>query len=220
MLYFLWIIQEVDEEKEHLPATNIDDVTITFDDHEVDKPANEAPFDHPLSTTSPLQKENNSKKNLVSGNTTSAGNLSTAVSKSGSVDTATNTAHETGQNNGRVEGRDPQKEDLDSHFQNMFLERMANNTRPANKPTRSGGSFRQQSQQKFYPPPMMDKTKNGLNNNNNTATEVPPPSTSTPAVVGRGNSFRDGQLRRFVAPPNSPVVGADDDDKERCCVIL
>lgn len=50
-----------------------------------------------------------------------------------------------------------------------------------------------------------DKTKNGHNNNN----------TST----GYSFSTSDGQLRRFVAPTHSRVVG-EEEDKERCCVIL
>lgn len=51
-----------------------------------------------------------------------------------------------------------------------------------------------------------DKTKNGHNNNNTT-------------VQGYASSPNDGQLRRFVAPTHSRVVG-EEEDKERCCVIL
>ena len=58
-------------------------------------------------------------------------------------------------------------------------------------------------QQNSVPPG--DKAKNGHNNNNNNAMQF---------------SATDGQLRRFVAPSHSPVVGGDDDEKQNCCVIL
>lgn len=82
---------------------------------------------------------------------------------------------------------------LDTQVQNMFLEsvqapRRSNNTSAVGKAM-----------------PGEDKTKNGHNNNN-------APSQ------GYTYSTADGQLRRYVAPNNAPVVG--EEEKQKCCVIL
>lgn len=290
---FLFPSQEVDEDKEHLPATNIDDVTITFDDNDLN-PSHQPRADsqHTNNSNSSTNNKNSSSNPYYPDNQrrplpaqrtsldkpTPPGilsNSSAAVPKSISAAAAVSMARAQAnpQNNGRPdEKKDPTKEDLDADFQNMFLERVDNKTRKVSQKSRPSGSFRQNNQppQKFYQPPMMaaDKSRNGVNNvnNNNSSISNTNPSltststtnngpnknstntammtssssnsnnpninnnnnnfgvssqTSVAVISPRGNaSFRDGQLRRFVAPPNAPVVGSDDDEKTKCCVIL
>ncbi|KAK7114150.1 protein phosphatase 1 regulatory subunit 16A-like isoform X1 [Littorina saxatilis] len=83
---------------------------------------------------------------------------------------------------------------LDQAVQNMFLDSVSGGRQQ--RPNPSGGGSPVQGRAP------VDKAKNGHNNNNNAVHYNP----------------ADGQLRRYVAPTNAPVVG--DDDKQNCCVIL
>lgn len=85
---------------------------------------------------------------------------------------------------------------VDAAVQNMFLESVQ-----SGRQQWSGNSSSAQHGNSVPVGPR-DKAKNGHNNNNNAVSY----------------SAGDGQLRRFVAPNHSPVVG--DDEKQDCCVIL
>lgn len=86
---------------------------------------------------------------------------------------------------------------LDAAVQNMFLE-------AAHGPRQAPPQRQPTIPHPYHPPQPQDKGKNGHNNNNNSAMHY---------------SAQDGQLRRFVAPTNAPVVGGDDKNNS-CCVIL
>ena len=118
----------------------------------------------------------------------------------------------------------------DAHFQSMFLESVPNLNRGLRGASTNSNSG---NQLQFYPPPMMEKAKNGQYNNNNYSSSVgtTTPSANSglggvqavpvgPTANGPRTSFREGQLRRFVAPSGDPAVGSDEDGKQRCCVIL
>lgn len=85
---------------------------------------------------------------------------------------------------------------VDAAVQNMFLESVQSGRQQRSNNSSSA------VQGNSMPMGPRDKAKNGHNNNNNAVSY----------------SASDGQLRRFVAPNHSPVVG--DDEKPNCCVIL
>ncbi|XP_059176383.1 protein phosphatase 1 regulatory subunit 16A-like isoform X2 [Physella acuta] len=195
------------EERETLPASNIDDIAVSIDDHD----NIEQPSPAPRHRSDPRMNPGNSlgrtsADKLPGGNNaakpTAAGRSPPSVSYSNDMRRQYSDVREPVQ-------MDPQKEALEAQLQSMFL---------ASVPNRQARSTSVTSvtppQLQFYPPPMMEKAKNGHNNNNNTALSTAS-TNSTPQ-----SSFRDGQLRRFVAPTNAPIVGGDEDEKQKCCVIL
>ncbi|RUS77342.1 hypothetical protein EGW08_014896 [Elysia chlorotica] len=236
------------EEKENLPATNIDDVTISFDDLD-STTANDFNNHHALTLPSTQhsnqqqrseqnQSLHNDKNGTRSSNTMSSKSTKPSVTPRSSLSSTNQPAsHKEGsQQPGGIlkssvetslapEGR-ASSNPTDAHFQSMFLESVPNlnrNSRGASTNSNNGNQLH------FYPPPMMEKTRNGQFNNNNYSNNVGTTTSSAnsgPTVPvssvsnGPRSSFREGQLRRFVAPSGDPAVGSDDDEKQRCCVIL
>ncbi|XP_013085828.2 protein phosphatase 1 regulatory subunit 16A-like isoform X2 [Biomphalaria glabrata] len=177
------------------PTSNIDDVTLTFDDHDNKRPK---PSPAPRNRSDQNVRISNSA-NRTSIDKLPGGNTSPAVAQRGSRSLPLNDPKRPP----REPEKDPKKDALEAHLQSMFLESIPNRQN-------------RQPQLHFYPPPMMDKAKNGHNNNNN----------ATGAGLGHQpanapqSSFREGQIHRFVAPTNAPIVGGEEDEKHKCCTIL
>ncbi|GFO46756.1 protein phosphatase 1 regulatory subunit 16a, partial [Plakobranchus ocellatus] len=234
------------EEKEHLPATNIDDVTITFDDAENSAATNGFKSHHTPPSSPPQPNQQRSEQNRDYPTTNG-----TQTSSSQSKPTVTPRGQSSMKQQTPVPApRDKKPEGIlissgtsypapsttaaspvnatDAHFQSMFLDSVPNLKRGASTNSNSDNQLH------FYRPPMMEKAKNGQFNNNNYSNNAAAtvPATTTPgrggtqtgpmgpAMNGPRSSFREGQLRRFVAPSGDPAVGAEDDEKHKCCVIL
>lgn len=234
----MFFLKVLDEEKENLPATNLDDVTISFDD--ADKPSlpvTPATPSIPATYRSDQDsvKVSNSKTTIPSShvpddNRNSKQTASNTNSKGASMQIKSPTAGPQGPVSNDITkqhsvvkeseppNKDQKKDNSDDHFQKMFLERVPQfNNRSSRASVISNSSTNQQLH--IYPPPMMAKAMNGLNNNSPSIIS----STHAKPVLNANiphSSFREGQLRRFVAPASAPAVGADDPDKQRCCVIL
>ena len=255
------VFQVLHEEKENIPATNIDDVTISFDDMDTipantnnhrtaSSPSSSPPQSHQqqrrsdqnrgayLNTNGTQSPNSNSPKQAKP---TAAPRSSSSASTKQEQPTAAPRQQQQPHKPQQPEGILKPSHDLpptttaasnptDAHFQSMFLESVPNlnrATRGASTNSNSGGQLQ------FYPPPMMEKAKNGQLNNNIYANSsvLPAPVTATgrasvqpgsvaPVSNGPRTSFRDGQLRRFVAPSGDPAVGAEENEKQRCCIIL
>ncbi|GFS06607.1 protein phosphatase 1 regulatory subunit 16A [Elysia marginata] len=251
------------EEKENLPATNIDDVTISFDDMDTittSSTLNDVNNHHSSSSSAPQsnqqrRSDQNHDSYANTNSTHSPNNSNSSSSNKPQVAPRSSTSKQQPPMPApRQQQQQPQQPEgilkpsqnqsaistapvnpTDAHFQSMFLESVPNlnrGSRGASTNSNSGGGG---NQLHFYPPPMMEKAKNGQFNNNNysnnSAVSATTPSNSGghggvqavpagPVANGPRSSFREGQLRRFVAPSGDPAVGADEDEKQRCCVIL
>ena len=223
----------MDEEKENLPATNIDDVTLSFDNVAVDNHKS-SPTLNNRSDDKHLRSDQNSPRTSQHNNShRSNGNTSApvaaprpSINQGRGPQTGASSHGDIRNNRNDAPEKDPRRDAVESQLQNMFLD-----TVPGNR-ARQGNGPSPPSQQRFYPPPMMERAKNGHNNNNNnnvnSTSLAPPPATPTPVAPSTNNqsntnprsSFRDTPRKRFVAPPHSAIVGGEDDEKEACCVIL
>lgn len=247
------------EEKENLPATNIDDVTISFDDMD-NITVSATPNDNhdqlsnastPLHTNQPKRSDQNHNSFANTNSAQPSPTNSSKPNKPAIAPRSSATKQQTPmpaprqQQLQQPEGILKTRSNLpspsvlatsaanstDAHFQSMFLESVPNLNRSSRGSSTNSNSG---NQLHFYPPPMMEKAKNGqFNNNNNynnsgsatTSTHGGRPSTQAvpaggPVTNGPYNSFREGQLRRFVAPSGDPAVGSDENEKQRCCAIL
>ncbi|CAL1527636.1 unnamed protein product [Lymnaea stagnalis] len=193
------------EERETLPASNIDDINLSFDVHDSNKSAPQQSSPKPTNksdqNTAPANTEHRLSADRLPG-----GNIKPATQK-GLVNPRMSPpppSFSEGNDLKRPQNN-PQNDALQEQLQSMFL---------ASVPNRQNRSPSVNSSQlHFYPPPMMEKAKNGHNINNN--------STAHNAQGGTPQgSIREGQLRRFVAPTSAPIVGGDEDEKQKCCVIL
>ncbi|CAG5135918.1 unnamed protein product [Candidula unifasciata] len=222
------------EEKENLPATNLDDVTISFDDS--DKPSLPKNPATSLTTTTyrsdqDSAKVNNAKTaapktNFPEDNRNYKQPASNTNYKSAGNQNTSNTTGPQGSNDimkqqnvvNEPPSKDQFNESAEDIIQKMFLERVPQiNSRSSRASVISNSSQNQQLH--IYKPPMMTLTMNGVNNNTpsiiSSTHAKPVPHANVPRT-----SFREGQLRRFVAPASAPPVGEDDPNKHRCCVIL
>lgn len=198
-----------------MPATNIDDVSTTFDEHDSRKttesshqvpPFSSSTNNSDYSSSDHLSGGKNNNRPAQSGNSSQDRPLLSGSSSS--------TLNDLKKQRSDVR-RDSLKDTLDAQFQKMFLEtipQINNRNSSASVMSNSTSSYQHTH---IYPPPMMEKTKNGHNANNSTASA--PLARSGSTTSGPHSSFREGHLRRFVAPSNSPVVGGD--EKQKCCVI-
>lgn len=219
---FPFFVQVLDEEKENLPVTSVDDIAITFDDHDFAKnppPPALVPSLPPSSYKSdPTSAGTTHVKNSTSAHLPekSTPSLSPVIPKGPNTQDKLPAPDNNGlQKHGSAQEQ-PSKDKtntVDDHLQRMFLESVPQINNRSSTASVISSSSTQSQQLRFYPPPMMEKTRNGFNN----------PALNAPAARSASNaphsSFREGQLRRFVAPPSSPAVGGDD-EKHKCCVIL
>ncbi|KAH9503466.1 hypothetical protein Btru_068005 [Bulinus truncatus] len=179
------------------PTSNIDDVTLSFDDHD-----NKVPTSKP--SPAPRNRSEINSHNANNANRTSINKLPGGNTNNTSPGTVQKGTRSPSLNDHKRETeKDSPRDALEAHLQSMFLESV---------PKSQG----RQPQLHFYPPPMMEKAKNGLNNNNNAAVL----SVGHQPANSPQSSFREGQMHRFVAPTNAPIVGGEEDEKHKCCIIL
>ncbi|CAG5122581.1 unnamed protein product [Candidula unifasciata] len=199
----------LDEEKENMPATNIDDVSTTFDEHDHRKTTGSPQL--PPFSSSTNNKDHRYSDRLPDGKVNRPGQL--ADDRPLLTGSSGSTLTDLKKHRSDVR-RDSLKDTLDAQFQKMFLETVPQiNNRNSTASVTSNSTPYQHLH--IYPPPMMEKAKNGHNSNSSTTSASLTRSGSTSS--GPHSSFREGQLRKFVAPSNAPVVGGD--EKQKCCVI-
>lgn len=225
------LLMEAEEEHEHLPATDLDEVTIMVGSDEERKPpspevncvdggGDSTPatittihvnkptpkprnLAHPANSSQPHpQPPTDSPKPTMSGNRSTDPNLPPAG--------VPNSSQTPQVQKGGGSGPTPQPRPL--HPQ-------AGGGQKAPGPTLSNlKRERSNSRENLVDQAVQDmflesvhggrggpaKTKNGHNNNNNAV----------------HYTTSDGELRRFVAPEHSSVIGGDEEDRQQCCVIL
>lgn len=197
-----------------MPATNIDDVTVTFDERDGnsshfsshDQNSGNAAKASNISSQVPVGKKDG-KPYIIPRSSTSQNKPGISGSTpSDSKKNRTDVREQPSKNSG--------KETLDDQFQKMFLETLPHiNNRNS---TASVSSSSSSSHYQPYPPPMMEKSKNGYNSNNSVTSNTPVNPSSS--VSSSRSSFKGNQLHRYVEPPSAPAISSDG-EKQKCCVI-